>query len=139
MLSLELKQLQNDPSEFQKRVRELRKQVRDISNDVQALSHDLHSSKLEYLGVVAGIKSWCKEFGERQKIQVEFRTDVSSVLPFDVGICLRVLQEALHNAIKHSGAKRFEVQLSEHATEVHLAVSDKAWDSMWRPQCRVMV
>ena len=54
-------------------VQELRKQTSEISNDVQALSHDLHSSKLEYLGVVEGIKSWCKEFSERQRMEIDFQ------------------------------------------------------------------
>ena len=45
MLSVELDQLQHNPSEFQNRVQKLRKQTSEILNDVQALSHDLHSSK----------------------------------------------------------------------------------------------
>jgi signal transduction histidine kinase len=110
MLSLELEQLQENPSEIQPRVKELRRQIAELSSDVQALSHELHSSKLEYLGVVASIRSWCEESGERQKIEVEFRSDVSSTLPFDIGLCLfRVLQEAVHNAIKHSGVKQIEI------------------------------
>jgi PAS domain S-box-containing protein len=125
MLALELEQLQGDPSAVQNRLQELQKRTNEISNDVQALSHELHSSKLEYLGVVGGIRSWCAEFGERQRIKIEFKSDVSSALPFEIGLCLfRVLQEALHNAIKHSGAKRFKVQLAEHSNEVHLTVSD---------------
>jgi signal transduction histidine kinase len=125
MLSLELEQLQEHPSEIQPRVKELRRQMADVSNDVQALSHDLHSSKLEYLGVVAGIKSWCKEFAERHKMEIEFRSDVSSVPPLAVGLSLfRVLQEAFNNAIKHSGVKRIEVLLREEAGEIHLIVSD---------------
>jgi signal transduction histidine kinase len=125
MLSIELEQLQHDPSELQKRVQELRKQMSEISNDVQALSHDLHSSKLEYLGVAAGMKSWCKEFSERQKLEINFRSDVPSVLPPEVGLSLfRVLQEALNNAIKHSAARRVEVQLREDSGEIHLVISD---------------
>ena len=58
-------------------------------------------------------------------MEIDFRSDVSSVLPFEVGICLlRILQEALHNAVKHSGVKRIEIQLSEPSNEVHLVVSD---------------
>jgi signal transduction histidine kinase len=53
MLLLELEQLQDDPSVFRNRLQELRKSMAELSNDVQALSHDLHSSKLEYPGVVA--------------------------------------------------------------------------------------
>jgi PAS domain S-box-containing protein len=125
LLTIELHQLQLDPSEVQSRLQKLREQTMEISSDVQALSHNLHSSKLEYLGVVAGIKSWCKEFAEHQKMEINFKNEVSSVLPFDVGLCLfRVLQEALHNSVKHSGVKRVDVQLREHANEVYLTVSD---------------
>jgi PAS domain S-box-containing protein len=125
MLGVELEQLQENPSEVESRVQELRKQTTELSNDVQALSHDLHSSKLEYLGVVAGIKSWCKEFGERQRVEIDFRSDVSSVLLLPVGLSLfRVLQEALNNTIKHSGVKRIEVQLREDSGEIYLLISD---------------
>ena len=125
LLALQLDQLQENPSEVQSRLRELRKATAEIANDVQALSHELHSSKLEILGVVAGIRSWCMEFGERQRMEINFKNDVSSALPLDIGHCLlRVLQEGLHNAIKHSGVKRVEVQVVEHSDEVHLTVSD---------------
>src|SRR5262249_35426556 len=67
MLSLELERVQNDHPEG---VQEIRQQTNEISEDVQALSHDLHSSKLEYLGVVAGIKSWCKDFAERHGMEI---------------------------------------------------------------------
>ena len=125
MLAVELEQLQNDPSDIKDRLRELRKQMSELSNDVQALSHELHSSKLEYLGAVAGIKSWCKEFAERQKIEIDFRSSVQSTLPPEVGRTLfRVLQEALHNVIKHSEAKHVEVHLREECGEIHLVVGD---------------
>ena len=125
MLSLELEQLQENPSEIQPRVKELRRQMVELSNDVQALSHDLHSSKLEYLGVVAGMKSWCREFAERHKMEIDFRSDVPGAVPLQVGLPLfRVIQEALHNIIKHSGVKRVEVELREHAREIHLIISD---------------
>ena len=125
MLSLDLEQLQENPSEVQSRVQELRNQTTELSNDVQSMSHDLHSSKLEYLGVIAGIKSWCKEFGERQRVEIDFSNDVDSALPFEIGRSLfRVLQEALHNATKHSGVKRIEVQLREDSGEIHLIIRD---------------
>src|SRR5215469_4894687 len=125
MLSLELEQLRENPSEVQSRAQELQKQTDEISSDVQALSHDLHASKLEHLGVVVGIKSWCREFGERQKMEIHFKSIVPNTIPPEIGLCLfRVLQEALHNAVKHSGVRQFEVQIAEHSNEVHLTVSD---------------
>jgi PAS domain S-box-containing protein len=125
MLSVELEQLQDNPSEIQSRLQELRKQTSEISNDVQSVSRKLHPSRLENLGVVTGIRSWTKEFGQRQQAEINFSSDVSSPVPSEIGLCLfRVLQEALHNATKHSGVKRIDVQLREESGEIHLIVRD---------------
>jgi signal transduction histidine kinase len=125
MLAIEMEQLLLDPSDSQSRLTELRNQLLEISADVQNLSHELHSSKLEYLGVVVGIRSWCQEFAERHRVEIDFRSDVERVLPLDVGVCLlRVLQEAVHNSVKHSGVKRMEVQLAGDSNRVHLVISD---------------
>jgi signal transduction histidine kinase len=46
-------------------------------------------------------------------------------VPNDVSLCLfRVLQEALHNAVKYSGVERFAVQLNGTSDEIHLTVLD---------------
>jgi len=125
MLGLELDQILANPSDVKRLVRKVRKRLIEISSDVQALSHDLHSSKLEYLGVAPGIKSWCKDFGARHRMQIDFKSNVSSTLPLEVGIPLfRLLQEALHNVIKHSGVRQAEVQLRADSEEIHLIVSD---------------
>jgi PAS domain S-box-containing protein len=129
LLAIELELLRerhNDlPSEVRSHVQELQQTAAEISSSVHTLSHVLHSSKLEYLGVVAGIKSWCTEFGERHKMEVDFRTNVVSALPAEVGVpLLRVVQEALQNAVKHSGVKQALVQLCVDSGEIHLVVSD---------------
>jgi PAS domain S-box-containing protein len=125
LLSAELEMLDQSPAEFQNNLQRLRKDLRQISDDVQAVSHDLHSSKLEYLGVIPGIKSWCKEVAERYKIEVAFTSGYSGDLPLDVGLPLfRVLQEAVNNSIKHSGVKRVEVRLGENSGEIHLSIRD---------------
>jgi signal transduction histidine kinase len=124
VLSLQLEQLQDTPSEVRSRVQELQKRTSEISSDVQALSHELRASQLEYLGVVAGIVSWCKQFGERHKMEVDLRSEVHDPLPFEIGLCfLRVLQEALHDAVEHGRVKRAEVQLVKYSNDVHLMVS----------------
>jgi len=103
-----------------------RKRLFDISKDVQSLSHRLHSSKLEYLGITAAANSFCKEFSEQHKVQVEFsHSDIPHTLPAEVSLALfRVLQESLQNAAKHSGAQEFKVDLRGIPGEVHLTVSD---------------
>jgi PAS domain S-box-containing protein len=125
MLAVGLDRLGDDPSEVRSCVQELRKELNQISDGIQALSHDLHSSPWEYLGFVAGMKNWCREYGERQGMQIDCGHDVRSSLPREIGLCLfRVLQEALHNSAKHSGVKRIEVQLREESGAIHLIVRD---------------
>jgi PAS domain S-box-containing protein len=113
------------PSEARGRMQELQQMTSDISADVHALSHELHSSALEYLGIVTGMRSWCKEFGERHKLEIAFEGHEVPAAPQEISLCLfRVLQEALQNAVKHSGTKRLEVRLEEKAGGIHLIVSD---------------
>lgn len=127
LLAVELEHVRENPIEPGARLLELQRKIQEIANDVQALSHELHSAKLEYLGAVSGMRSWCREFAERRKIEIEFKSSEGlSSVSSDVGLCLfRVLQEALHNAARHSGVRRVEVQLSEHAGEIHLIVNDQ--------------
>jgi PAS domain S-box-containing protein len=108
------------------RVDELKRQTSQIATDIQSLSHELHSSKLEYLGLVPAAKGFCREFSAQQKVEVDFKThDLPSPLPRDVSLCLfRVLQEALHNSAKHSRVRRFDVRLWGTTGEIHLTVRD---------------
>jgi signal transduction histidine kinase len=130
MLTIDLDQVRQIwpdlPPEVLSRLLDLRQQATQISAGVQSLSHDLHSSQLEYLGAVAGMKSWCKEFGKRQGLQINYSHNVRSTLSTEIGLCLfRLLQEALHNAAKHSGVKRIEVELSENdSAEIQLTIRD---------------
>ena len=130
LLSIELGAVQQDVpdavSELRTRIGALRDQTMQITNDVQLLSHELHSSKLEYLGIVGATKNFCQEFSERQKVEIDFQSrDLPTALPTELSLSLfRVLQEALRNAMKHSGVKRFEVRLWGSTGEIHLTVSD---------------
>jgi PAS domain S-box-containing protein len=100
--------------------------ISDLEDDVQALSHRLHSSKLEYLGLEAAAESFCREISERQDVEIDFRCDgLPEALSDQLSLCLfRVLQEAVHNAVKYSGVGRFEVSLTRESSEIRLRVHD---------------
>jgi PAS domain S-box-containing protein len=131
LTAVELEGLQqsnpNLDSEARKRMKALVKRISDIGMEVQAISHRLHSSKLEILGVVAACRSFCREVAERNKVTVDFIEEgVPRGVPEDVSLCLfRILQESLNNAIKHSGAQRFEVRLRAVSDEIQLTVRDR--------------
>ena len=113
------------PWEVRSGVQELKALAADISSRVYALSYELHSSTLDALGLAKGMKGWCKDFAMRRDMKIDFQSHGLPRLPPELSLCLfRVLQEALHNAAKHSGAKRIEVQLAANSGEIHLTVSD---------------
>jgi PAS domain S-box-containing protein len=130
LLSIEIEHVNRDPNESletaNQRLEDIHKRCSGIANDVQSMSHQLHSSKLDYLGVVSAIRSLCREFARQHEVTVEFADEnVRKNLPKDISLCLfRVAQEALHNAVKYSGVNEFGVGLKGSATEIRLEVRD---------------
>lgn len=130
LLTLELEQLRRSfpdlPVAIQNRLDELRDQTMEMGADLQSLSHELHSAKLEYLGIAAVALGFCREFAENQKVEIDCKASgLPSPLPPAVALCLfRVLQEALHNSLKHSGVRHFEVRLWTMPDGIHLTVRD---------------
>ena len=130
LLEIDLEELGLNPptssTEVSSRAKGLRTRLSEIGIEIQAISHRLHSSKLEYLGIVAAITSFCKELSDRQRIDIQFTHDlVPSSLPYDISLSLfRVVQEALRNAVKHSGVRHFEVDLRGTLYEIQLTVHD---------------
>jgi signal transduction histidine kinase len=128
LLSMELEQANRNgaPPSTKQRLKEMRDHCSDIAADVQSLSHQLHSSKLDYLGIVAGIRGFCTEFGKQHEVSIEFTEhSVPKHLPKEISLCLfRVAQEALQNALKYSGTSHFAVHISGSADQIQLVVQD---------------
>ena len=107
-------------------VEQVQRDVLEIGKDVQALSHRLHSSKLEYLGLAAAAGGFCKEFSTQNNVEIDFRCEnISRNVPSEISLCVfRVLQEAVQNASKYSGTRRFAASLEGTPKEIYLAVHD---------------
>jgi PAS domain S-box-containing protein len=102
-------------------------QLRELAVAVQSLSHELHTPKLELLGVATSMKRFCEELTEQHQVSVDFAArDIPRELPWSVSLTLfRILQEAAHNWMKHSGAPRCDVRLWEADGWIHLVVRDR--------------
>jgi len=130
LLTVELAQLHSNanglPAEVRDGLEQLGRESAEIATDIQSLSHELHSARLDDLGLAPAMKGFCREFSEKQHVEIDFKShDIPASLPPDIPLCLfRVLQEALHNSAKHSGAKRFEVRLWGAANEIYLTIRD---------------
>ena len=105
----------------------IQQQCTDLTSDVQALSHELHPSILDNLGLATAVKSLCREISEESGKTVEFlERNIPDSLSRDISLAIfRVIQEALHNAIKHSGENHIVVHLQGCRGEIELEVSDR--------------
>jgi signal transduction histidine kinase len=130
--------LTSDTAVVREHLNDVRDQVTQIASDLQAVAHELHSSTLEFLGLVKAAQGWCREIGQRRKIDISFSSrDVPSSLTPEISVCVfRILQEAVHNACKHSGVERIEIELWGTSNAIHLKVSDlgKGFDVNDTPQ-----
>jgi len=131
LLAIDIEQLkQHSPdsaAEIASGLTEIRNRVNAIGTDVQSISHQLHSPQLQILGIVGAIRGFCREFGAHQKVTVDFTHDnIPKGVSQEVSLCLfRVLQEAVHNAVKHSNVRHYKVNLGCSASVLHLTVSDR--------------
>ncbi|HMF97752.1 MAG TPA: PAS domain-containing protein [Vicinamibacterales bacterium] len=98
----------------------------EITSDIHRLSHDLHPARLEALGLVKGIAGLCRDLGRQHGLTVQFEHgDVPGNVNPAVSICLyRITQEALHNVVRHSGARHGHVKLSRDGEHLYLQIAD---------------
>jgi PAS domain S-box-containing protein len=111
---------------FGERMKELSDRVKQLSSSVHGLSTLLHPSKLEQLGLAAAVRGLCKELTQAHGLEIDFaERPMPSSIPADIALCLyRITQEALRNAIKHSGARHSRVELCGDEGGVSLRIVD---------------
>jgi PAS domain S-box-containing protein len=112
--------------EIRNRLNELRTQLLGISSAVHNMSHELHSASLRHIHVTKAMRGLCMELSDQHNVEINFAyKNVPETVRPEISLCLfRVLQEALHNAMKHSGARQFDVEVFGTTGTIELAVRD---------------
>jgi signal transduction histidine kinase len=115
-----------DGSQLGGRMQEMSDQVKQLSSTVHDLSHRLHPAKLEQVGLVPAVRALCKEPTGSHPLQIEFSHDqVPEAIPRETALCLyRIVQEALRNVVKHSGARHVGVELRGTGEAIRLRIAD---------------
>jgi two-component system NarL family sensor kinase len=101
--------------------------LRDVSNEVRRISMELHPRMLDDLGLLPTIEWYCRNFSEAcSAMQLERMLTAEEVLivgPLKLEI-FRILQEALDNVARHSGARRVRIELVRDGTDLRLSIAD---------------
>jgi len=106
------------------RLREITAQAID---EVGRIARGLHPTVLDDHGLGVALSRYVAEYTKTHKIAVDLRLNEidSGNLPSAVQIALyRILQEALTNVARHSGAKTVQIRFARSATALEVEVSD---------------
>jgi len=109
-----------------RRLEQISRRTREIGRAVHDLSHELHPSILEIVGLGAATEGLCREISSQRGLDITFEhAGVPADVPAPVALCLfRVVQEAVHNIVKHSGAKKASVRVSGDGGQLRLEIAD---------------
>lgn len=127
-LLLRLRLVERDlaDDEAKARMRELRDDIAAAAEGVRSIARGLRPPELEDAGLVAALQAHMRGVRESAGMDVQLEAGpVDDVLGADQRLVLyRVVQEAVSNAVRHSGADVVEVQVRKADTHVIATVLD---------------
>jgi two-component system, chemotaxis family, CheB/CheR fusion protein len=125
-IALQEMRVDGDRTDDFNRLQSIWDQVQSLNTDVRQISHRLHPAILNDLGLSVALRSMVKEFGEREKMPVNYLTQnlPESWPPEAAKAIYRIAQEALRNVAKHAGKTHVKVILAGTDGALQLRVMD---------------
>ncbi len=116
-------------SDVDARGRSALEEARDISEDalrsVRDMSQLLHPSALDDFGLPATLTTYLRNFSHRSGIRAQLAETLDARLAPEIEVCVyRIVQEALSNVAKHSGATACTVSLNSGGRILRLTIED---------------
>lgn len=103
----------------------LRQLLITIEERFRTLSHELRPPLLDQFGLAAALELLCDSASKRWKVEVELHVSMPAPAPSGIEtVMYRVVQEALTNVGKHSGAQRASVSIQRGTKAITCIVSD---------------
>ena len=118
--------LSPDLKSMKKPLLSIRDGVETLSNDVRRIAYELHPSALDHLGLVVALRTYVREFTEREGIPVRLTLrKVPAQIPAEVAnTFFRIVQEALRNVAKHAGKSSVGIALTGGSNRLSLSIRD---------------
>lgn len=107
--------------------REIRNRLELTIEEMRRVINDLHPAILQNLGLAAGLSNLADRFQHDSDIQISFQGQESQTIdiPSFSSLCIyRIVQEALNNIEKHSGATLAEISINNSDNLLRISISD---------------
>jgi len=110
------------------RFESLREEASDIVKEIARISHRLRPAVLQNLGLSTALQTLCEKSRDPNRMNIAFAQhgELPQHLPWLSSIALyRVAQEALRNALTHSGSDLVNIELTATPTSLVMAIADQ--------------
>jgi PAS domain S-box-containing protein len=113
------------PQELRNELEKLYEQSQQTYQGIKQYAQALRPGILDDLGLVAAIKWLAEEIHDFSGIEIQIKTDDVPPLPPEIQLVLfRIVQEALNNVHRHSGASQASIIVECQEVEVRVTISD---------------
>ncbi len=117
--------LDRDPAAARTQLGQLRDLQREALAEMRALIFELRPGNLEQDGLVRALKTHSGALQGRLGLPIVVESDLPDRLPLGVEETLyRIAQEALHNIVKHAGAKQVRLDVRREGADATMSITD---------------
>jgi PAS domain S-box-containing protein len=114
-----------DPSAARDNLGTLRDLQREALAEMRALIFELRPGNLEQDGLNRALKTHAAALSGRVGLPIVVASELEERLPIEIeDVLYRIAQEALHNVVKHAGARQVRVELEGEPDQVILRIID---------------
>ncbi len=101
---------------------ELRNVLHDTVEGIRRIARGLRPPELEDVGLEAAIRSHVREFHPEGRVEMDFTASEPSLEEGGDLVAYRIVQEALANAVRHSGADRIRMSMGRDESGRFLSI-----------------
>jgi signal transduction histidine kinase len=114
-----------DPAAAKERLGSLRDLQREALAEMRALIFELRPGNLENDGLLQALRTHSAALQGRIGLPIVVTSDLTDRLPLALEeVLYRIAQEALHNIVKHAGARQVELTVQRRGSSVVLKIRD---------------
>jgi len=103
---------------------EIREEVVSALEEIRGVARRLRPPELDELGVKVALEAHARSLGEGRRIEFRFQGEVPALSRESSLALFRIVQEALSNAVLHSGADLVQVEFSRDGDSVVAEITD---------------
>ncbi len=115
-----------DPSVLAEILRQTRSEITDAIAETRNMSNNLMPAALSQFGLLPAIQQMCRDVERNSEIRIIFEADAQADAIDDRKkiYLYRIIQEAITNTLKHSGAENLTIQMMQTRNDLLLFIED---------------